>query len=215
MPADDSLPSMEPTTSLPKPNKPVRASAPTPDVSRAQPREIRDQEEDLGTMHDRSVLDSIDTPLDDDARLEIFRSQFMAAALPSLPKIPGWHLCWVSTNNERDTIPLRLSLGYVPVKPEEVSGWRGGNITTVKSGELTGWVNHNEMVAMKVREELYQKFMEEAHHLAPAREDMKLVYNAENLAESAKGHKARIEAGDGLDEIKRMAGVSRFRDSAA
>ncbi len=212
---DDTMTPMDPTSPSSNGKPKQKATLPQAPVSREQPREIRAEEDDLGAMHDRSVLDSVETPLDDDARLEIFRSQFMAASLPSLPKIPGWHMCWVSTQNERDTVPLRMALGYVPVQPSEIAGWQGGNITTLKSGELAGWVNHNEMVAMKIREELYQKYMEEAHHAAPAREDMKLVYDAERISENARSDKAQIFAGDGIEELKRMAGTSRFRNAAA
>ena len=160
-------------------------------------------------MEDRAVTESRDVPLDDDARLELFRSQFVQAALPSLPNVDGWHMCWVSTTNDRDTIPLRLSLGYVPVKLEEIAGWRGGSIQSIKSGELAGWVNHNEMVAMKIRQELYLKYMDEAHHAAPAREDMKLIYTADRLKEQSQSQGGDLMVGDGIESIKQSSSVRK------
>lgn len=158
-------------------------------------------------MQDRAILGSRETDLNDEERLEIFRTTFVQAALPSLPEIPGWHLCWCSTSNDRDTIPLRLSLGYVPVEPHEIVGWRGGNITTIESGDLKGWVSHNEMVAMKLPMRLYERYMQEAHHKGPAEEDQKLIAMAEGLAEQARSVGAKIGGGSGLDLIKAGASV--------
>jgi len=147
--------------------------------------------------------------LSDDDRMEIFRNTFMQAALPTLPPIPGYHLCWVSTTNERDTVPLRLNLGYQLVQAEEVMGWRGGNITSIKSGEYTGCVNHNEMIAMKIRQDLYERYMQEVHHNAPAAEDQKLVYQAERIADEGRSLGGDIVADDGLESIKHTASVRR------
>jgi hypothetical protein len=158
-------------------------------------------------MQDRAILGSREVSLSDDERLDIFRTTFVQAALPSLPEVPGWHLCWCSTTNDRDTIPLRLSLGYVPVEPHEIAGWRGGNISTVESGELKGWVSHNEMVAMKIPMRLYDRYMQEAHHKGPAEEDQKLVTMAEDLAARAQSIGAKVKGGSGLELIKTEASV--------
>jgi hypothetical protein len=167
--------------------------------SSAAPDDNRVNREDI----DRTSSLISSPEMSDEERLEIFRNTFVQAALPSRPKIPGWRVCWCSTTNPRDTIPLRISLGYVPVEPYEIMGWRGGNIKTIESGEMAGWVSHNEMVAMKLPERLYHRYMQEAHHIGPANESEKLVRQAERFQEQANSSGARVMAGDGLESIKR------------
>jgi hypothetical protein len=75
--------------------------------------------------------------LSDDDRVEMFRQQFFQSALPDLPKIPGYHSCWLTTTNPRDSIQGRMRLGYEPIKPEDVPGWE---YATIKTGEYVGMV---------------------------------------------------------------------------
>ncbi|MFZ9183829.1 MAG: hypothetical protein ACO214_11170 [Hylemonella sp.] len=72
-------------------------------------------------MSDRMVTENRE--ISDDERVEMFRQQFFQSALPDLPKIPGYHTCWLTTTNPRDSIQGRVRLVYVPVKPEDVPGW--------------------------------------------------------------------------------------------
>ena len=67
-------------------------------------------------------------------------------------------------------------LGYEPVKPEEVPGWE---YASIKTGEWQGFIGVNEMLAFKLPMSLYEKFMMEAHHDAPNREEGKLTETAE------------------------------------
>ena len=64
---------------------------------------------------DRAVTEN--RLISDDDRVEMFRSQFFQDALPDLPKIPGYHTCWLTTTNPRDSIQMRIRLGYEPIKP--------------------------------------------------------------------------------------------------
>ena len=68
--------------------------------------------------YDRAATE--DREISDDARVEMFRQQFFQAALPDLPKIPGYHTCWLTTTNPRDAIQTRIRFGYEPIKPEDV-----------------------------------------------------------------------------------------------
>ena len=36
----------------------------------------------------------------DDDRVEMFRHQFFQSALPDLPKIDGYHTCWLTTRHD-------------------------------------------------------------------------------------------------------------------
>ena len=60
-------------------------------------------------MVDRAVTE--DREISDSDRLDMFRQQFFHASLPDLPKIPGYHVCWLTTTNPRDTINMRMRLG--------------------------------------------------------------------------------------------------------
>ena len=132
-------------------------------------------------MEDRAVTE--DRTLSNDERVAMFRQQFFQSALPDLPKIPGWHLCWLTTTNPRDSIQTRIRLGYEPVKPEDVPGWE---YATIKTGDWAGFIGVNEMLAFKLPQELYERFMEEAHHNAPLREEEKLADTARFLEENAR-----------------------------
>ena len=113
-------------------------------------------------MQDRPVTSNRE--VSEDERVEMFRQQFFQSSLPDLPEIPGWHLCWLTTTNPRDSIQQRIRLGYEPVKSEE-------------------------------------KFMMEAHHNAPAREEEKLSDTADFMEQQAKASGSRIDMGDGTREI--------------
>ena len=147
-------------------------------------------------MNDRAATEN--RVISDDERVEMFRQQFFQSALPDLPKIDGWHLCWLTTTNPRDSIQMRMRLGYEPVKPEDVPGWE---YAAIKSGEWTGFIGVNEMLAFKLPQSLYEKFMKEAHHDAPMREEEKLTDTTEFLEQQARAGKSRLDVGDGLTEL--------------
>lgn len=147
-------------------------------------------------MEDRTKTENRE--LSDDERVEMFRQQFFQSSLPDLPKIPGWHTCWLTTTNPRDSIQMRIRLGYQPIKPEDVPGWE---YATIKTGEWNGFVGVNEMLAFKLPMSLYEKYMKEAHHDAPLREEDKLTDTAEFLEQQARASKSRIDMGDGNKEI--------------
>jgi hypothetical protein len=148
------------------------------------------------TMTDRAVTQNREVT--EDERVEMFRQQFFQSSLPDLPKLPGWHACWLTTTNPRDSIHMRIRLGYEPIKPEDVPGWE---YATLKTGDWAGLIGVNEMLAFKLPMSLYQKYMKEAHHDAPLREEEKLTDTAEFLEQQARVSKSRIDMGDGNKEI--------------
>jgi hypothetical protein len=151
---------------------------------------------DSRVMKDRPITQNREVT--EDERVEMFRQQFFQSSLPDLPKIPGWHMCWLTTTNPRDSIQMRIRLGYEPVKPEDVPGWE---YATLKSGDWAGLVGVNEMLAFKLPISLYERFMKEAHHDAPMREEEKLTDTAEFLEEQAKMSKSRLTVGEGNAEM--------------
>jgi hypothetical protein len=57
------------------------------------------------------------------------------------------------------------------------------------------------MLAFKLPISLYEKYMKEAHHDAPLREEEKLSDTAEFLEQQARKSKSRLTMGDGTMEI--------------
>lgn len=147
-------------------------------------------------MVDRATTENRE--ISDDERVEMFRQQFFQSSLPDLPNIPGWHTCWLTTTNPRDSIQMRIRLGYQPVKPEDVPGWE---YATLKTGDWVGFIGVNEMLAFKLPISLYEKYMLEAHHLAPLREEEKLTDTAEFLEQQARASKSKLQVGEGNAEM--------------
>jgi hypothetical protein len=148
-------------------------------------------------MEDRQVIENREVT--DDDRLEMFRAQLFNDALPDLPNIPGYHMCWLTTTNPRDPIHRRIQLGYEPIKASEVPGME---FASIKTGEWSGMIGVNEMIAFKLPEALYQRFMQEAHHDAPLREENKLAETAEIMRQQAEGSGSTLFEGDGLMEMR-------------
>ena len=137
--------------------------------------------------------------ISDDERLEMFRMQLYNDALPNIPDIPGFHVCWLTTTNKNDTIQQRLRLGYQLIKASDVPGM---DLVTQKTGEYAGCIAVNEMIAAKLPMSLYQRYMKEAHHDAPLREEDKLAETAELMREQAERSGGRLLEGDGMTEMR-------------
>jgi len=156
-------------------------------------------------MDDRRVTESRE--LSDDDRVQMFRDAFYQSALPDLPEIPGYHVCWLTTTNLRDPIQGRFRLGYEPVKPEEVPGWE---YASVKTGEYAGLIGVNEMIAAKLPERLYFRLMREAHHDAPLREEERITSSMDSMNERARGSKSRMIEDDGFSEMREAPPEPQF-----
>jgi hypothetical protein len=155
----------------------------------------------------RSAYDRVATEsreLSDDDRVEMFRQQFIQAALPDLPKIPGYHTCWLTTTNPRDSIQARIRLGYEPIKPEEVPGWE---YASIKTGEWMGFIGVNEMLAFKLPMTLYKRYMQAVHYDAPNQEEERLLGATDSMKEQAERAGSRLVEGDGMSAIRESAKV--------
>ena len=71
------------------------------------------------------------------------RNEFQQTVLPNIPEIPGYHLCWLATNSQYDPIHRRFSLGYMPVRADEMPGY---DMYKVKEGDQSGHIMCNEML---------------------------------------------------------------------
>ena len=72
---------------------------------------------------------------------------------------------------------------------------------TLKTGDWQGFIGVNEMLAFKLPMSLYEKYMTEAHHDAPLREEEKLTDTAEFLEQQARASKSKLQLGEGNSEI--------------
>jgi hypothetical protein len=143
----------------------------------------------------------------DEARLELFRNAVFQSTLPPLPQIDGWHICWLTTNNPRDSIQWRTRLGYEPVKASEVMGWQGESL---KTGEYAGCIGVNEMVAFKIPMRLYLNYMRIAHHEQPMEEEKKLSAIIDVIANEARTKGAQVLVGEGSAELGKSNRRPRF-----
>lgn len=148
-------------------------------------------------MQDRTVTQN--RQISDSDRLDMFRQSLFQSALPDLPDIPGYHVCWLTTTNPRDSIHSRRSLGYEPVLPEEVPGW---DYASLKTGEYAGMIGVNEMVAFKLPMRLYEMYMKEAHHERPNAEEGKLADTADFIRAEARRRGADVIEGDGISSLR-------------
>lgn len=129
---------------------------------------------------DRSSADVERTEKDGTAltmaeRRQLMRQEWTQDVLPTPPKVPGWHYCWLSTTNSSDPIYKRVQKGYQPVLANELVGFTTAKVT---EGEFAGVVSCNEMLLFKIEEELYQDIMMYLHHELPMSEEDMLKANA-------------------------------------
>ena len=111
-------------------------------------------------------------------RRRMWSEEWTHSALPKLPNLSGWHLCWLSTTNSYDSIDKRIRLGYVPVKSEELPGFEDYR---VKSGEHVGHISCNEMLLFKLPMDIFQEIMTYQHHDKPREEADKIRVQIESL----------------------------------
>jgi len=129
-------------------------------------------------------------------RAEAFRDKWQNSALPDIPggTIPGFHLCWLSTTNNYDSIDKRMALGYEPVKAAEL-GKGFESLGKMSSGKFEGCVSCNEMVLFKLPEEIYQEVMRMLHLEDPLEHQRNITANVRSTAQEGKGGRSILEGG--------------------
>jgi len=167
-----------------------------------------------GGREDRASHDTVreapeDTFVSSQERRKMWKDEWTQSALPNVPEMKGWHLCWLSTTNSYDSIDKRMRLGYVPVKAEDIPGFENWR---VKAGEHVGFVACNEMLLFKIPNDLYQDIMTHFHHDAPLEESGKIKVNAENVqgARDSSGKSLGQLEGDGLDNLDKPIAAPVF-----
>lgn len=146
---------------------------------------------------DRSVTERRD--ISDNDRLQMFRNSRFNDVLPDLPEIPGYHVCWLTTTNPRDSIHLRQSWGYTPITNADIPGL---DYLTLKTGEYAGMVGVNEMLAFKVPLDLYYGMMQIKHHDDPNEEEGRLAERADQMQRDAVSSGTSVEEEEGFQELR-------------
>ena len=136
-------------------------------------------------------------------RRKMWSEEWTQSALPKLPSLDGWHLCWLSTTNSYDSIDKRMRLGYVPVKADEIPGYEEYR---VKSGEHVGYISCNEMLLFKLPMDIYQEVMTHMHHDKPREEAEKIKVQMENLQgqRDSNGRPLLSVEGEGFGSIEQQ-----------
>ena len=143
-----------------------------------------------------------------DERRKMWKDEWTQSALPTAPKIPGWHVCWLSTTNSYDSIDKRVRLGYVPVTADEVQGFENYR---VKAGEHIGHIACNEMLLFKIPEEMYQDIMTHFHHDQPLEEANKIKVQAEQqVGRDSTGRRLGQVEGEGLGDLDKPLPAPAF-----
>ena len=114
-----------------------------------------------------------------------FRNEFQHEVLPSIPDIPGYHLCWLATNNQYDPLHRRYQMGYQPVLASELTGY---DMYQVKQGEQSGHIQCQEMLLCKMPMDVYQDIMLENHHYQPLDEAEKIKLQQEQIVGQSQIH---------------------------
>lgn len=133
-------------------------------------------------------------------RRRMWSEEWTQSALPKLPNLDGWHLCWLSTTNSYDSIDKRIRQGYVPVKSEELPGYEDYR---VKAGEHVGYISCNEMLLFKLPMDIYQDYMLYHHFEKPQEEVDKVRVQMESLQgqRDSNGRRLVDVEGEGIGAI--------------
>lgn len=145
--------------------------------------------------------------ISDDERVDLLRMSYFQSALPDLPPIDGYHVCWLTTTNPRDPIIGRERIGYIPLRASDIPGWEH---SAQKGGQFDGCIMVNEMLAAKVPLRLYQRFMAEFHHKEPLREEEKIVADTHAKKNDAAQHGAVLIEAPAMVALGKDPGTPNF-----
>ena len=135
---------------------------------------------------------------------QMWSDEWTQSALPKVPDIPGFHLCWLSTTNSYDTIDKRIRLGYTPVLADELPGFENYR---VKAGEHVGHISCNEMLLFKIPMDLYQRVMTHFHYQKPMEATQAIMERMEELQQGvdSSGHRLLKTEGEGFGSVAKSS----------
>lgn len=130
---------------------------------------------------------------DDQDRMDLLVAMELETILPTPPKVPGIHFCWLA-DSQYDSIARRERAGYRPATPAQLPDWRcGGTRGTTQAGVF----RVNEMVLYWIPEQAWQRYMRTVHHDKPIAEEQRLRVNVDLLANRVRERRfSTVELGD-------------------
>lgn len=148
-------------------------------------------------MDDEEDDDREGSGLSSETDFEAFlEDEFSQVALPSPPNLAGWHLCWLTTSSQYDTLARRQRLGYVPVMQAEMPAF-DPNVGAAMAADTGGFIRCNEMILCKIENARYQAIMRHFHHKRPLQEEETIMSN-----KPKDGVAASDRSEDGLAEME-------------
>lgn len=136
--------------------------------------------------------------LSPEERRALLRQDWAQEILPKIPKMPGYHLCWVSTTNSADPIYRRIQRGYLPVKASDIPGF--GEQFAVRGGDFDGVISCNEMLLFKIPEEIFIDMMTIFHHDIPLEQEQSIKERMRDTQEIDRNNQRLIET-EGFDKL--------------
>lgn len=174
--------------------------------SRLGNRPQKSEDREARELQDRAATENRE--ISDSDRLATFQNSFFQSALPDLPQMEGFHVCWLTTTNPRDPIVGRMRLGYELIRAQDVPGYE--TLAGDKSAPFPGVISVNEMVAARLPIHLYKMYMTEAHHTQPAEEERKLSSVLDTIREQAEGRKFKVDVEEGTAALGKAIPRPRF-----
>ena len=145
--------------------------------------------------------------LTDSERRDNYRRSFFQDRLPNLPAIDGYHVCWLSKSNPSDPLYSRFKMGYELIKLEELPGWE--TVTQV-FGDYPGCITVNEMLAAKIRLELYDDYMKISHHEQPLEQAGAINARVAEQAPDLRDRRTRLDVEEGNRQMAVDPGAPDF-----
>lgn len=137
----------------------------------------------------------------DDDFEKFMEAEFTQTALPNPPSLSGYHLVWLTTASQYDSIQKRQRLGYQPVRQSELPGFDASNGQSLAGYD--GNVTCNEMVLFKIALSRYQQIMAFYHHKKPLEEEEGIVGKFNDQGQRLD------DQDDGVDAMERELAVQR------
>jgi hypothetical protein len=129
-----------------------------------------------------------------DAEFEaMVEAEFDNAVLANPPKLQGYHLCWLTTTSQYDTLQKRHRVGYIPVMRSEMPHFDASMGKDLVGHE--GHVTCNELVLHKILDRRYQTIMNLFHHKKPSEAMRSIVKSNEDAGANVVDDGDSVEAG--------------------
>lgn len=146
----------------------------------------------------------------DDERVEMLRQSMFQSSLPDLPKEPGKHRCWLTTQNPRDPVIRREQLGYRLLRNSDLPGWE---FACVKGGQYDGCIMINEMIAAEIPTRLWERYMATNHHEEPLFSEQAIQAKSKEKQEEAAQYGAQVVEMPGNVTLGKDPGITPFSTS--